>query len=529
MTKGYCIYLRKSRADVEAESRGEGETLARHENILLELAKKQSLHITQIYKEVVSGETISSRPVMQHLLSEVEQDLWKGVLVVEVERLARGDTIDQGIVAQAFKYSNTKIITPMKVYDPNNEFDEEYFEFGLFMSRREYKTINRRLQRGRLESVKEGKYVGNTPPYGYVRKKLENQKGYTLEIIPDEANVVKLIFELYTKGELQEDGTHNRLGVSLIVRKLNDLKIPTIKGGDWTPATIRGILRNPVYMGKIRWNARPEVKKMVDGKMIKERPHAKEEDIVLVDGLHESIIDEELFELTQKFLKENPMFPVPNKHVVKNPLAGIITCGMCNRKMTRRPYGDKYPDALICAFTSCKNVSSQLSLVEEKLLHALESWLTNYKLNLKSIKNNKSEKNLESDIINKNIDKLNSEIETLQKQLDNLHDLLEQGIYTTKTFLERSKKINDKIEIAKNDRNALVDSLNKSTITEKEASIIIPKIENIIRVYHELDAKAKNILLKEVLNKVVYIKNKSGRWHAKPDDFELELFIELPK
>ena len=127
---------------MEAEAHGEGETLARHEKLLLEVAKRGNYNVTQIYREVVSGETLAARPVMQQLLSEVEQGVWSGVLVVEVERLARGDTIDQGIVAQAFKYSDTKIITPVKVYDPNNEFDEEYFEFGLFMSRREYKTIN---------------------------------------------------------------------------------------------------------------------------------------------------------------------------------------------------------------------------------------------------------------------------------------------------------------------------------------------------------------------------------------------------
>ena len=129
----HCLYLRKSRADLDAEARGEGETLARHEKALLELGKRQKLNITQIYREIVSGETIAARPVMQQLLSEVEQGVWDGVLVMEVERLARGDTIDQGIVAQTFKLSGTKIITPMKTYDPNNEYDEEYFEFGLFM------------------------------------------------------------------------------------------------------------------------------------------------------------------------------------------------------------------------------------------------------------------------------------------------------------------------------------------------------------------------------------------------------------
>lgn len=224
-----CMYLRKSRADLDAEARGEGETLARHEKILWDLATKLNLYVKKddIYREIVSGESIASRPVMQLVLSEVEQGLWDGVLVVEVERLARGDTMDQGLVAQTFKYSSTKIITPMKIYNPSNEFDEEYFEFGLFMSRREYKTINRRLQQGRLSSIKEGKYVSSRPPFGYKRKKLEKEKGYTLVPIPEQATAIKMIFDYYTTGELQPDGTYERLGISLITRRLNTLKIST--------------------------------------------------------------------------------------------------------------------------------------------------------------------------------------------------------------------------------------------------------------------------------------------------------------
>ena len=202
----YLIYLRKSRADIEAEQRGEGETLARHERSLLDLAGRLKLNIVDIYREVVSGETIAARPVMQQLLTEVESGLWAGVLVMEVERLARGDTIDQGIVAQAFKFSGTKIVTPSKTYDPENEFDEEYFEFGLFMSRREYKTINRRLQRGREASIKEGKYVGSISPYGYDKVKLERDKGFTLAPNPDQAPIVRMIYELYTRGEMLQIG-----------------------------------------------------------------------------------------------------------------------------------------------------------------------------------------------------------------------------------------------------------------------------------------------------------------------------------
>ncbi len=197
--KEYCMYLRKSRADVEAEARGEGETLARHQNMLIELAKRQKLSVVKIYKEIVSGDSIAARPQMQALLADVTQGKYAGVLVVEIERLARGDTIDQGIVAQAFRESSTKIVTPVKTYDPDNEFDEEYFEFSLFMSRREYKTIKRRMQVGRLASVKEGNYISASAPYGY-RKINPEPKVHTLEVVPEEAEIIRLIYRLYLDG-----------------------------------------------------------------------------------------------------------------------------------------------------------------------------------------------------------------------------------------------------------------------------------------------------------------------------------------
>ena len=241
----YALYLRKSRADLEAEAKGEGETLARHEKMLLELARRYGFSIGKIYREIVSGESIESRPVVQELLRNVESGRWKGVLVVEVERLARGDTMDQGRVAKSFKFSNTKIITPIKIYDPNNEFDEEYFEFGLFMSRREYKVINRRLQRGRIASVKEGKYVGSIPPYGYDRVKIEKDKGFTLKKNDDEAQIVEKIFNMYA---------YNDISINEVANQLNSGGYKPRKANEWTISAIKDMLNNPVYIGKLRWH-----------------------------------------------------------------------------------------------------------------------------------------------------------------------------------------------------------------------------------------------------------------------------------
>lgn len=512
----YCMYLRKSRADTEAEAHGEGETLARHEHVLLELAKRQKLNVIKIYREIVSGETIASRPVMQQLLGAVEQGCYSGVLVVEVERLARGDTMDQGLVAQTFKYSDTKIITPMKVYDPGNEFDEEYFEFGLFMSRREYKTINRRMQRGRLQSVEEGKYCGNKPPYGYTRVKLPNQKGYTLEPHPEQSQVVQMIYSLYTTGT----------GMSLIVRKLNDIKVPTITGGDWVLATIRGILSNPVYTGKIRWNFRPQVKKMIGGEMVRERPRAKSSEWAIFDGLHPAIIGQDIFDTAQRILAENHSVPAPKNRGVKNPLAGLIICGKCGRRMIRRPYGGKYPDTLMCPVTSCNNVSSLLSLVEDRLLQALAIWLDRYEVTAGVGENSDTE----AELIGKAIATLEDEIATLDKQMCSLHDLLEQGVYSTETFLSRSQVLGDKMRQVKADEVKLNDGLKEIHANNKGRADIVPAVKKVLDIYHDLQtAEYKNKLLKEVLDKVVYTKELSGRWHGKPDDFELVLYPKLPK
>ncbi|MTI48259.1 MAG: recombinase family protein [Firmicutes bacterium] len=524
LNEKYCMYLRKSRADLEAESQGEGETLARHEKILLNLSKKQNINITKIYREIVSGESIAARPVMQELLNEVEQGMWKGVLVVEVERLARGATMDQGIVAQTFKYSNTLIVTPMKTYDPNDEFDEEYFEFGLFMSRREYKTINRRLQRGRIESVKEGKYLGTIAPYGYVRKKLEGQKGYTLEPHPEQAGVVKLIFELYTKGEQQADGSFRRLGVSRIARKLNEeLMISPMRSDRWVSSTLQDMLRNHVYIGKIKWNSRPTIKQMINGKMVTKRPRAKKEDLILVDGLHEAIIHKDTFDLAQKILAENSA-PIKNKYTFKNPLMGLVFCGVCGRRMKRKPAykGDK--EIITCPITGCENVSTELKLVEKRIVEYLQIWVQEYKAELKSSED-LNDSNVEIELIEKTIDNINKELKILKKQSNSLHDLLEQGVYTTEKFIERSKIISSKIEKLNNAKIDLKEQLKQFNTREEKQKVMIPKIEKIIEEYYSIeDMKSRNNLLKEVLGKIVYTKKIRGGRHGNVDNFELELY-----
>lgn len=511
---------------MEAEAHGEGETLARHEKLLLELARKYNYNVTQIYREVVSGETIAARPVMQHLLQEVEQGLWDGVIVVEVERLARGDTIDQGIMAQAFKYSNTLIITPLKVYDPNNEFDEEYFEFGLFMSRREYKTINRRLQRGRVASSREGKYAGSRSPYGYERVRIQNDKGWTLKPNDEEADIVRLIFKLYTIGQEQPDGSFRPIGCRIIGNTLDNMGVlPPFTASYWTESTIRNILRNPIYIGKIRWNTKKRKKRVRDGIVSYERTTPPPEEQVFVDGLHSPIIPAETFYKAQEILSRRGSAPVHKRTELQNPFAGLLFCGKCGRAITLRTFNCSM---FLCPNKTCDNVMSKAGIVEERILQALRQWLDNYRLDWEGEKS-PTDDELQMDIKRKAISKAHKEVETLSKQLARTHDLLEQGIYDTDTFLERSRTINERMTEA----NQSITSLSQALLEDEERAAnrvnIIPKVEHLLSVYDELpDALSKNNLLRDIIERIEYIKNEPSPRKGPFDNFELVLYPKLP-
>lgn len=506
----YCAYLRKSRADRDAELRGEGETLARHKFILSELAEKMQKPISKFYSEVVSGDTIADRPVMQELLNDVEAGMWQGVFVVEVERLARGNTKDQGIVADAFKYSSTTIITPTKTYDPQNEFDEEYFEFGLFMSRREYKTINRRLQRGRIASVKEGNFVAGSAPYGY--KKVRLSKGYSLEIIPEQAEVVKQIFNWYCYGVQSADGTIQRLGADAIAVKLDSLGIKPTKNDKWSKTTILDMLKNPTYIGKVFFGQYKEIKVSENGHIIKKR--AYDSNYLIAPGKHQPIIDNELFSLAARIRRERRRKTVPSTSILQNPLSGIVYCQKCNSLMTRLgPNSRNKYATLKCPNRYCDNISSPLYLVEEEILKFLKSWLESYEFDLRMRANkNPAEKEIQNR--EQLLSKVDKDISTINQQLKKTYSLLEQEVYTLDIFRERQETLKAELSRLTASHDALLREIRDLKTAEEARSSFLPKLRNLLDTYYNSPTDIQNQMLSEVISKVTYEKrerNKKGQ------------------
>lgn len=379
-------YLRKSQADDQLLT--VEETLEKHEQMLDDWVAHNLPGLGPVleanrYREVVSGETIDSRPRFLELLRRVESPKIKAILCVDPQRLSRGSLKDIGRLVEILRYSGTIVITLRYSYDLRDDRDREQFERELMRGNDYLEYYKRIQQNGRLLAVQNGNFIGQRPPYGF--KKIQIQEGkkkcHTLEPIPDKAEVVKMIFEWYADG----------IGTTTIADRLNAMHIPAPEGGEWVTATIPPMLRNPHYIGMVRWNHRPTVKKIEAGEVVASRPRA--EDFLVYDGKHPAIIDRDLWDRVQTIRGRIPR----NKKNTNgfNPLAGVMFCE-CGRAMSARPFkarGVEFcePRFLCSQQKKCGNASCRMSDVLDKLIEVLHEAIEDFEIRIEKGTDNSAE------------------------------------------------------------------------------------------------------------------------------------------
>ena len=503
----YAIYLRKSRADIEAEKLGEGETLKRHREILTNYAAKHDLFVGHIYEEIVSGETIAARPMIQALINECYEGKYKGIIVIDVDRLSRGNQGDMQTIMDCLKFSNSNdgilVVTPTKTYDvAHNPDDEEYMEFVLFMSRREYKTIQKRLERGRRQAVVEGNYMSSYRPYGW--QVVKTKAFRTLTPDPEESQIVRLMY----KWMAEEGYTTGR-----VARRLTAMGIPTYTGSDeWNASTVKCIIENPVNKGKVRWNDRMTVKKLKNGEVVKTRPRSTHTSQYMeYDGLHlkNRIVDDETFaKANQRFTSDKTKY----RYKLSNPLATLLVCKNCGRAMTYNSMAYRGIPARILHPSSqkCKVKSAYASDVMDAVVYGLKMQIEDFEM---KVDNNPT---VDEEEINMQIDTLQKELRKTERKLSKLFDAWEDESITDNEFVQRKQVNNTKIESI------------KSQITELESSIPgqVEYSEKIITLHQALDylkddsvpADIKNEYLKSLIYKIEFSREND-------DEFILDIYL----
>lgn len=483
--EAYIIYLRKSRADNPHES--VEEVLEKHEIQLQEYAERElggRIPEHCIFREVVSGETIAERPEMNKVLAMIENPKLKGVLVVEPQRLSRGDLEDCGKVVNAFRFSKTEVLTLNMVYDLTNKMQRKFFEQELMRGNDFLEYTKEILLRGRIAAVKRGCYIGNIPPFGY-NKIIDADGDSTLE--PNEfAPAVLMAFELY----VNESWTYLQ-----IARHFDKLGIKPYRSKKWEKSSIRAMLCNRHYIGLVYFGKYRTEKSVENGEIVERSVRQSEEEVIVAKGKHNAIVPLELFEAAQEKMNNNPRRKLD--YPLKNPFAGLLWCKNCGRAMAQHPY--KHAETRIeCRNRGgCNANSAKLREVVDSVIYALETvQLPELEVRLQN------DEGKSASIQKKQIARMSVELEELLAKEERQHDLLESGTYTEEVFLKRNKVLHAQMEELKSKIYEAKQNLPKE-IDYKDK---IVKLQDAIDGLRDdtISAEEKNRLLKAIIKRIDY-------------------------
>lgn len=494
-------YDRKSRSDDPLLS--VEEILERHGKIMEEYAIKyfgKPIPEENKYKEVGSGESIDSRPEMLRLLKDIESPLVKAIMVVDVQRLSRGDLEDAGRLIKLLRYTNTYVITPMKIYDLRDEYDRDAFERELKRGNEYLEYFKKIQRRGKIASIKEGNYVGSVAPYGFDRMPIKDGRKtcYTLVEKKEEADIVRLVFEWYCNEDI---------GVTAICRRLESMNIKTKNGKSlWKPSIIFAMLENVHYIGYVRWNWRKTVKTIEDQEVKTTRPKANKANVdeyLVFKGKHEAIVSEEIFNKAQEI--KGTRHRTKTDVSLKNPFSGIMFCAKCGSKIGYNTYkknGKEFaPPKLVCNNQfHCKSGSVDFNEVVDYVCKALQECIDDFEVRV-SNKEDDSVK-LHANLIS-NLEKKLTELQLKEDmQWDALYDPNPEKRMPQAVF----NRLNDKVLKEKEEvREALCTaqksvpvSINYSNLTMRFTDALIALKDPAI------PAKIKNQYLRNAIERIDY-------------------------
>lgn len=490
-------YGRKSRTDdplLTVE-----EVLEKHNKILDEYAEKYliggKVPEENCYMEVGSGESLKERPEITRLLKDVEDPEVQAIMVVDVQRLSRGDLEDAGRLIRILRYTNTYVITPMKTYDLRDEYDRDAFERELKRGN-EYLEYYKKIQaRGKLASIKDGNFIGNIPPYGYDRDTVMDGKKtcYTLKENKEEADVVRMVFDWYC---------HDGIGANAICRRLEDLGIKTRSGSKiWKATTIYRMLENEHYIGCVRWNWHKTVLVIEDQEIRKTRPKAEE--YLVFEGKHDGIISREQFELARRIRGSRPR--TNTDKTLKNPLSGLMFCKECGSQITYNTYRNKgveiSPPRYHCTEqVHCKTGSVFVHEIIDHVCRVLGECIEDFEIRIDENKDDSIK--LHRDLIKR----LKAKIEKLElkelSQWEALHDPDPEKRMPNEIFQRLNKKVLEEKEELKQALCTAEKSI-PAPVDYKDQSMRFKDALNALKDPN-VSAEIKNRYLKNIIERIEY-------------------------
>ena len=132
------------------------------------------------------------------------------------------------------------------------------------------------------------------------------------------------------------------------------------------------------------------------------------------------------------------------------------------------------------------------------------------------------------EMLKASLQKSNKEIEQLNNQLDNAYDLVEQGVYSADIFMKRQKSINGKLSAEKLKNEGITAQIHKEEKVIRQRDTLIPRIENTLNVYWDLDPAEKNRMLCDIIDHIDYVKTERSKKNGPYNNFQIVVHPRIP-
>ncbi|AMN37244.1 resolvase [Clostridium perfringens] len=455
-----AIYCRVS-TDEQAEF---GYSIDEQKRLLEEWCKANDYIIYKCYSDRgISGKNIKDRPALKELLSDAKEGKFDMVISWKINRVSR-KLEDVLKIVNILEKNNITFKSYSEPFETDTPAGRMQFQMMALIGEFERGTIAQNVKMGMIAKAKSGNWCGGRVlGYDLVPNNSpeEEKKGKNkLEINEKEAEIVRFIFNEYSKGK----------GYKAITNKMNKLGYKTKKGNNFSVGSIRDILTNPVYIGEIRYNVRQN--------WSEKRRRNINPNPIRVKGKHEAIIDRELWDKVQLILESKKGKP-SRIYDGEYPLTGILRCPKCgagmviSRTTNTLADGTKKRIAYYCCgnwknkgTSVCNSNTIRVDKANEYVFKKIEELVSNEAMIKAVVENINKERKDKVKPAKRLLGDIDKELEKLDKRKRKIFEAYEDDILTKEEFQTRKDELNEKIRILEEEKKPLLNTISEDVSEE---------------------------------------------------------------
>ena len=492
-----AIYTRVSTIE-QAE---EGYSNDEQERLLTNWCNKNGYEIYKCYSDRgISGKDIKHRPALKELLKDAEEKKFDMVISWKINRISR-KLSDVLKIVDIFEKNNITFKSYSEPFETDTPAGKMQFQMMALIGEFERGTIAQNVKMGMCAKARAGEWCGGRV-LGYDLVPIDDiqtgkRRKTKLIINEKEAEVVRIIFNEYANGK----------GYKAITNKINKLGYKTKKGNNFSVGSIKDILTNPVYIGKVRYNVRQN--------WSEKRRRNINANPIITDGIHDSIIEESLWDKVQAILESKKGKPA-RIYDGKFPLTGILKCPKCGAGMVIMRTTNKLKDGTRRRLTyyACGNWKNKGTAVcnsntircdkaNEYVFSKISELLSNDKMIKSIVTNINKERSNRVSPAKKELARIEKELQKLDGKKKKIFEAYEDEIITKEEFQSRNVELNNRIKILHEEKQPLLVTLSDDISEEISYEFIKSILESFGKILNEnVEIEQQKKLLHMIISEI---------------------------